>query len=124
MNTFDYNPYSTFESMFFLIFFFIFGLMIFQFIKGLITWNKNNHSPRLVVQATVISKRISITYCHHSDNHMQSHSSTSYYLTFEVESGDRIEFLVDEKEYGLLVEGDVGKLKFQGSRYLSFERER
>ena len=55
---------------------------------------------------------------------MQSHSSTSYYLTFEMESGDRIEFLVGEKEYGLLVEGNVGKLKFQGSRYLSFERER
>ncbi|NMA03148.1 MAG: DUF2500 domain-containing protein, partial [Clostridiales bacterium] len=44
-----------------------------------------------------------------------------YYVTFQVESGDRMEFRVSGKEYGLLAEGDVGKLTFQGTRYHEFE---
>ena len=47
---------------------------------------------------------------------------TSYYVTFQVESGDRMEFEVDGSDYGLLVQGDIGKLNFQGTRYLGFER--
>ncbi|WP_330601554.1 DUF2500 domain-containing protein [Holdemanella porci] len=49
-------------------------------------------------------------------------TSTSYYVTFLVESGDRIELCVSGTEYGMLVEGDTGRLTFQGTRYLSFER--
>jgi len=43
-------------------------------------------------------------------------------VTFLVESGDRIELCVSGTEYGMLVEGDTGRLTFQGTRYLSFER--
>ena len=61
---------------------------------------------------------------HHSHGeHHHHHTSTSYYVTFEVESGDRMEFLMAGHEYGLLMEGDKGKLSFQGTRYLGFERE-
>jgi hypothetical protein len=49
-------------------------------------------------------------------------SSTTYFTTFEVESGDRMELRVPEKEYGMLVEGDTGRLTFQGTRYKGFER--
>lgn len=52
-----------------------------------------------------------------------SSSSTSYYVTFQVESGDRIEFLVAEMEYGMLAEGDEGKLTFQGKRFKGFDRQ-
>jgi hypothetical protein len=51
-----------------------------------------------------------------------SSSSTTYYVTFEVASGDRIEFVTIDTEYGLLVEHDMGKLTFQGTRYLGFVR--
>lgn len=34
-----------------------------------------------------------------------------------------MEFSVSGSEYGMLVEGDQGKLSFQGTRYLSFQRE-
>ena len=51
-------------------------------------------------------------------------SSTDYFVTFEVESGDRMEFLMAGTEYGQLMEGDEGKLTFQGTRYLGFERAR
>ena len=44
-------------------------------------------------------------------------------MAFEVESGDRMEFAVQGQEYGLLIEGDYGKLTFQGTRYMGFVRD-
>ena len=58
---------------------------------------------------------------HHTDNTM-AHTFTTYYVTFQVESGDRMELTVSGSDYGMLVEGDIGKLSFQGTRYLGFER--
>ena len=52
------------------------------------------------------------------------HTTSTYYVTFQFESGDRMEFSVDGSEYGLLAEGDTGNLCFQGTRYLSFKREK
>ena len=123
---FGYNDFDTgfgmefqlFDVMFFLIFFLILGMFLFMIVKGLSTWNKNNQSPRLTVDATVVAKRTDVT--HHHGNDMATHS-TWYYATFQVESGDRMEFSVTGIEYGMLAEG---KLSFQGTRYLSFERER
>ena len=46
-----------------------------------------------------------------------------YYVTFQVESNDRMEFEVSGTEYGMLAEGDSGELTFQGTRYLNFRRE-
>ena len=89
-------------------------------IGNISTWNKNNHSPRLTVPATVVAKRTEVSR-HHTDNTMM-HTFTTYYATFQVESGDRMELEVDGSDYGMLVEGDIGKLMFQGTRYLGFER--
>lgn len=44
-------------------------------------------------------------------------------MTFQVDSGDRIELSVSGSEYGVLAEGDKGQLTFQGTRYLTFDRE-
>ena len=54
--------------------------------------------------------------------HRILHVKKNGYVTFEVESGDRMEMNVRGSEYGMLAEGDVGKLTFQGTRYLNFER--
>ena len=54
--------------------------------------------------------------------HHGHHTYTYYYVTFEVDSGDRMELGVEDAEYGLLVEGDRGRLTFQGTRFLGFER--
>ena len=93
-------------------------------VKGLSQWNKNNQSPVLTVQAEVTSKR------RHDSTHMQQMgdvsmpmTDTTYYATFQVQSGDRMEFRVGGKEYGQLREGDRGALTFQGTRYLQFERQ-
>ena len=49
-------------------------------------------------------------------------TSTHYYVTFQFDSGDRLELHVPGREYGMMAEGDVGDLTFQGTRYLGFDR--
>ena len=99
--------------------------IVITMLKNIAIWNENNHSPQLTVSAKVVSKR---TFYRRRANAnditgMHGHHTTStYYVTFQFESGDRMEFSVDNSEYGLLAEGDTGNLCFQGTRYLSFER--
>lgn len=117
-----------FESIFFVmftaVFAFVIGTFIFTAVKGIGRWHRNNNSPRLTVPATIVSKRTNVTR-HRSTGaggHHYHHTHTTYYVTFEFESGDRFELCIDGEEYGLLAEGDVGSLTFQGTRYLGFER--
>ena len=115
--------FGLFQVMFGIVFLLVITIFIVNAVRGIGQWSKNNNSPRLTVDATLVSKRTHVAHHHHADEHaMHHHTSTSYYLTFEVESGDRMEFHVGSHEYGLLVEGDCGKLAFQGTRYLGFER--
>ena len=105
-----------------LIFFVVLAIIIVNAVKGVGQWNKNNHSPRLTIPVTVVAKRTNVSHHHHAGEHHHHHTSTTYYVTFEVESGDRMEFHVSGQEYGMLIEGDTGNLTFQGTRYLDFER--
>ena len=102
----------------------IFSLFIVAAVKGFKTWSYNNEQPVLTVWAKVVSKRTNVSsHMNNNDNMSSSTHSTTYYVTFQVESGDRMEFNVRGSEYGMLVEGDSGKLTFQGSRYKGFSRE-
>ncbi len=126
------SAYSGFDMGFgmmrvfvFIVFALVIGIFAVTIFRGLSTWHKNNNSPRLTVPARVVNKRDEThRHRHHTGNgHMHhTHYSTTYYITFEVESGDRIELQVTGEESGLLVEGDSGMLTFQGTRYLGFER--
>ena len=86
-------------------------------------------SPRLTVSARIVGKRQNTTHNNQPNagdisgaHGYHTISSTSYYITFQVESGDRMELSVSGTEYGMLSEGDTGKLTFQGTRYLDFNR--
>ena len=110
-----------------LVFVIVIGMFIVIAVKGISQWNKNNHSPRLTVPATIVAKRTNVSSHHHHDHsgtgmHHTTHSTT-YYVTFQVESGDRMELHVAGHEFGMLIEGDRGMLSFQGTRYLGFERK-
>lgn len=117
--------FGLFETMFTILFILMVIIFVIMAVKGISTWNKNNQSPRLTVYAVVVAKRSDVSYQHHSnaDHTMYTTSSSTYYVTFQVESGDRMEFAVSGNEYGMLVEGDKGSLTFQGTRYLSFQRD-
>lgn len=125
--------YSGFDALFSilfpLVFLFVLGMILFTVVRDLRTWRKNNASPRLTVPATVVAKRMNVSR-HHTANAgdmtgahgYTSTSATTYYVTFQVESGDRMEFHVTGQEYGMVMEGDTGRLHFQGTRYLGFVR--
>ncbi|HEY8363629.1 MAG TPA: DUF2500 domain-containing protein [Tissierellaceae bacterium] len=94
----------------------IFSIVVITLIRNIRQWNYNNKQPVLSVVARVVAKRTNVS------RHGNNTHSTSYYVTFEVESGDRIEFKVPGEEYGMLAEGDVGKLTFQGTKFIKYER--
>lgn len=101
-----------------IIFIIVFGFIFFSIISGLKQWNKNNNSPKLSVPAQVVTKRSKT-----SGGAGDSSASTSYYVTFQFDSGDRLELKLSGREYGMLAEDDLGVLTFQGTRYHSFERK-
>lgn len=118
-----------FMGLFYFLFLLIIGVFILTFIKGIGEWSKNNNSPRLTVEASVVAKRKNVTHHQHANagdatgaHGYTNTMDTTYYVTFQVESGDRLELRVSGSEYGMLVEGDCGKLSFQGTRYHGFER--
>ena len=119
-----------FNLLFPIMFLFVLGIILYNVVKGIGTWNENNHSPRLTVPAKVVAKRRNVS--HHQQANagdlsgahgFHTYSSTTYYVTFQVESGDRMEMTVTGSEYGMLAEGDTGSLIFQGTRYLGFTHE-
>ena len=119
-----FGGFGMFNIMFTIVFILVIGTFVVMLVKGISEWNKNNHSPRLTVPATIIAKRTNVSRHRHggANTHHYHHTSTTYYVTFQVESGDRMEFHISGQEYGLLIEGDHGNLSFQGTRYLGFER--
>lgn len=126
----DFNPVSSAFNMFsigftifpifIILFFVVFLIVIFKVISQ---WNYNNHQPVLTVDARVVTKREDVSHhAHNMDDHVSDSSTTYYYTTFEVQSGDRMELAVSGRDYGMLAEGDMGRLTFQGTRFKSFER--
>ena len=115
--------FGMFGIMFTLVFLLVMGVFGTTAVRGLRQWNRNNHSPRLTVPATVVAKRTNVSHHHHSAGVHHTTHSTTYYVTFQVESGDRMELHMTGPEFGMLVEGDKGLLSFQGTRYLDFQRQ-
>lgn len=116
----QFTFFSGFSILFMVVFVFVLGVIVVSLFRNFKQWNHNNHSPRLSVIATVVSKR---TYAgRHAGNNNTAGGYTRYYATFQVESGDRMELELPVNQYGYLVEGDQGKLTFQGTRFISFAR--
>jgi hypothetical protein len=104
---------------------FIIALLLLLLVGFIFVWFKaaaaqvaaDNRQPVLSVSAQVVTKR-------HDTGGAGGISATSYYVGFELESGERKEFPVSGNEYGMLAEGDKGTLTYQGTRYQGFQRQR
>lgn len=120
---------SVFPILFGLVFCLVMGMFIYAIVHNVKEKRANDAAPVLTVEALVKTKRMDTYHTsptYDGDGHRTSSGSyhTSYYATFEVESGDRLELQVSDYEYGQLAEGDRGKLTFQRKRFLQFDRER
>jgi len=100
----------------------VLGIIIFVLVRHAKRERQNDRSPRLSVPAAVVAKRTEISRRQHMNDYAMYVSMTIHYATFQVESGDRMEFQLTGEEYGWLVEGDRGTLHFQGTRFLGFDR--
>ena len=105
--------FGLFPILFLLMFGLVFGTIVATVIRNGKQNRKNDNSPRLTSEATVVTKRTKV---------WGDHSHTVYFATFQFESGDRLELEIPHNQFGYLVEGDRGKLSFQGTRFLGFER--
>ncbi len=109
-----------------IVFVIVIGLIIYRLAQCANRWRRNNASPILTVDATVVTKRADVHSYHHAATAnagaMSDYTNTQYYITFQVPSGDRMELNVSDAEFGMLAEQDQGRLTFQGTRYLGFER--
>ncbi len=100
-----------------LIFLLVFSVIIAAIVRTVKRSVQNNNAPILAVDCRVVAKRTETGGGMNDTSHW-----THYFATFEVESGDRMEFQLEGEQAGLLVEGDEGKVTFQGTRYISFQR--
>lgn len=109
----------------------IIASIVFKGIKSLMEWHNNNNSPCLNIGAKIVARRTENCdgYNTRRRNRHEGRGITiesnvpKYYITFELETGERKEMSVPRKSYGLLVEGDVGSLTYQGTRYIDFKRQ-
>ena len=60
---------SSFPVLFEIAFFGILAVFVVVVIRGLLQWNKNNHSPKLSVAARVVSKREDVSHHTSDDQH-------------------------------------------------------
>lgn len=116
MMTIGFINFEIFSIIFIIMFCTVLFFFFFTFFNMIKQYHKDEKSPRLTVQAKVVSKRN-----HYKKRSNSMHSTSYYYVTFEVESKDRMELRVPSNEFGYLVEGDEGILTFQGSRFLEFK---
>ena len=83
---------AIFSFIFPILFLLFIGMFFFALISNLRTWNKNNHSPRLTVPATVVAKRTDVSHSSSANagdmsgaHGYDTSTFTSYYVTFQVE---------------------------------------
>ena len=124
-----YSPFG-FNALFGAISLLVIAMFVFILAKGIAQHRKDDNSPRLTVECVVVDKRTETTIhqmpvAGDASGALGYHTTTgtTHYVTFQVESSDRFELAVSGSEYAQLAEGEQGKLTFQGTRYLGFERK-
>lgn len=87
-------------------------------VDSLVNAAREEKKPLVEQRATVIAKRQEV-----SGGVGSSGVNTSYYATFELEAGDRMELPIQGTDYGLMVEGDTGTLSSKGNNFKGFQRQ-
>jgi len=109
---------SGLDILCFVMFFLALSALIVYLFQHFTQWQRNRMAPRLSVGADVVSKR--------SDRFIPTDDAPpngDYFVTFEMEGGDRMELKLPGRDFWRIAEGDFGRLTFQGSRYIAFVPE-
>ena len=93
--------FSFFPIFFIVVFLAVIAIFAVVIVRGIRQWHRNNNSPRLTVEATVVAKREQVDNSMHNmgpEAGMTYSTTTTYYTTFQVQSGDRMELRVPDQE--------------------------
>lgn len=119
--------FASIPIIFAIIFLLVIGSIIYQIIASVRESSYNRSQPKVATVARIVSKRVDVR--HHSTpsgnpdmHHHHTSSRSTYYVTFEMDTGDRLELRIPDNQYGYLVEGDQGTLVFQGRKFIQFDR--
>ena len=103
------------------------AVIILAFFKSMKEINDNKKAPLLSVPAKVAGKRTDIIKRNqpNAGDLSGAHGytvvmNTTYYVSFEIEDGERKEFIVDHSIYNTLLEETKGTLSFKGTKFISF----
>ena len=105
-----------FSILFPILFLVVLGMILYTIIGNISTWNKNNHSPRLTVPATVVAKRTEVSR-HHTDNTMAQYDGAYVHdLLCDLSGRERRPHGAYRKWFGLrnACEGRHWKAEFSG----------
>lgn len=106
---------------------FIGALLVAVFVYAVVNYLRSRESHVRSSHARLVEKRV--------EKHLvdegpegdprghREHDAPRYYGTFEMEHGERREFLLHASEYGALAEGDRGVLRYQGEWFKDFARD-
>ncbi|MGE5561156.1 MAG: DUF2500 domain-containing protein [Chloroflexota bacterium] len=104
-----------------LIFIIALGMFLYGLIRSAMQHEKNAAQKQITRAARVVGKRQE-SHVSGGANNFPVTSTTTYFITFEFDDGSREEFEVKRDIYGLLVDGDSGALKSQGTWFQGFAR--
>lgn len=93
-------------------------LVVFRLFRGAQRFVENCAQPEREVAARVVGRRAQ------TEGSGDGPVTTTYYATFEMGDGERLELRLPHREYGQLAEGDQGRLTHQGTWFRGFERTR
>lgn len=102
-----------------LFFLLVAGMILFAIVSAVVQYVENSNSPVLETPARVVAKRSQVS---RNGGRRGSYISTTYFVTFEADTGERRELEVKGNQFGLLVEGDRGVLVSQGTWFKDFVR--
>jgi hypothetical protein len=97
---------------------FSFGIILNSISQSATISKHNRKLPKVTVTAITKAK------CSRTNQRTNGKTAgTLNYVTFELDTGERMVICVSDHEYDLILEEDLGKLTFQGSQFISFERD-
>lgn len=84
-------------------------------------WKENRKMPRLTQNAAIIDKHVQ-TIKYEIKGKKIWRDTLSYHITFQLPNEETAELCLPYQIYRFLFKGDIGKLTFQGTKFLAFER--
>ncbi|KEI09645.1 hypothetical protein Z957_04415 [Clostridium sp. K25] len=97
--------------------FYIFVIVV--IIKGIVTFIKNERSPIISTKAQLVYKKRE--YDTHTDNNLVMTTNETLILIFQLDTGSKLDFIVNYDTFTNIPEYQWGNLIFQGTRFLKFE---